>query len=502
MLGLVQSIFTELQDDEAYYWMFSQYLDWGYFDHPPMVAVWIRLFTADLTLDHLEGFIRLGSVIGSALSSWFLYRTVSLLHSERAGLFAAVLYNASFYSAVTAGLYILPDSPQMVFWTLALLLIVKITNNESSWKLWLLFGTVAGLCIMSKVHGVFLWIGLGGYILFQRNSWLKKPQPYIAVLITTVIISPIFFWNVYYDFATFRFHSNRVDVDKLVFQWKFFFRELGMQIGFNNPVNVFVIIAALVGWFRRKLRYQPALAVYAFMAVPLSVLLLFVSIFRNVTLPHWSGPAYVSLMPLAAVWLANAVTARFPKILGWALSIFLFSYLSYSAIIKFYPGTYGSQKAENFGRGDITLDMYGWRKASRAFDSLYRGDVAKNLMPRNAALVTTHWWGAHVEYYFGRSNGLKMIGLGKPQYLNEYLWTNKWRLNEVDMNHAYCIIPVDDQYRVPSDYFAETELALNISVNRNGKPAHKFLVYRLRGLKKPVPVVNKKELALPVKKSS
>src|ERR671913_413816 len=49
LLGLIQSIFTELQDDEAYYWMFSKYLDWGYFDHPPMIAVLIKLGTTFLS---------------------------------------------------------------------------------------------------------------------------------------------------------------------------------------------------------------------------------------------------------------------------------------------------------------------------------------------------------------------------------------------------------------------------------------------------------------------
>jgi len=43
LLGLMQAGLTELQDDEAYYWVFSRYLDWGYFDHPPMVAVLVKL---------------------------------------------------------------------------------------------------------------------------------------------------------------------------------------------------------------------------------------------------------------------------------------------------------------------------------------------------------------------------------------------------------------------------------------------------------------------------
>jgi hypothetical protein len=295
---------------------------------------------------------------------------------------------------------------------------------------------------------------------------------------------------VQYDFATFRFHSNRVDVDEFVFQWRYFFKELGSQIGFNNPVVFFLAIIALVNFYRGKISYSPVLLIYTMIALPLAFLLLFVSLFRNVTLPHWSGPAYVSLMPLAAVWLAEHSKKIFPNILRWGLGIFLLSYVGYSAIVKFYPGTYGSQKESNFGYGDITLDMYGWRKASLQFDSLYKDDISKNKMPVNAALVTTKWWGAHVEYYFARPSHLKMIGLGNPHYLNEYLWTNKRRKNEVNLNNVYCVVPSDDKYGLPPDFYRIKELALVITVNRGGKPAHKFLVYRLRELKKAVPVVN------------
>lgn len=488
-IKLILAFVLELGNDEAYYWIYSQYWQWNYFDHPPMVAVWIRLFTANLSLEQYEGFIRLGSVVGCALSSWFLFKAVALLHSEKAGWFAAVLYNISFYSGITAGLYIMPDSPQMFFWTLALLLIAQIARDENNWSKWLLLGVVAGLCIMSKAHGAFLWMGLGGYVLFQRNAWLKKPQPYIAFLITIIIISPIFFWNISYDFATFRFHGNRVDVDEFIVHGKYFFKELASQVGFNNPVNFFLVLSALIAWFRRRILYQPALAIYIFIGIPLAFLLLFISLFRNVTLPHWSGPAYVSMMPLAAVWLANTSQNLFPKILKWGLAIFLMAYLGYASIIKFYPGTYGSHNKEEYGRGDVTLDMYGWRKASAQFDSLYKDDVSKNKMPAIAAMVTSNWWGAHVEYYFARPLHLKMIGLGKPQHLNEYLWTNKWRKDDVDLNNAYCIIPSDDKYSVPADFFQTKELAMIIEVNRNGKPAHEFAVYRLKGLKKDVPVV-------------
>lgn len=489
-IRLFLAFICELGNDEAYYWLYSQYWQWNYFDHPPMVAVWIRVFTANLALEQYEVFIRLGSVVGCALSSWFLFKAVTLLHSEKAGWFAAVLYNISFYSSITAGLYILPDSPQMVFWTLALLLIARITKNENSWTNWLLFGVVTGLCIMSKIHGVFLWIGLGGFILFQQIKWLKKPQLYVAFLITLIIISPIFFWNLAYNFATFRFHSNRVDVEEFVLHGKYFLTEIRNQFFFNNPVVSVLGVTGIIAWFRKKMDYQPAMAIYIFVGAPLAFLLLFVSLFRNVTLPHWSGPAYISFIPIAAIWLSNSTDKFFPLILKFGMVIFFVSYLGYTLVVKFYPGTFGSHNKEEQGRGDLTLDMYGWRQGAIKFDSLYRNDVRKNIMPANAALVSSNWWGAHVEYYFARPLHLKMIGLGGPRQINEYLWTNKWRKNEVDLNNAYCIIPTDDKYYVPAVYYQTKELVFIIDVNRSGKLSHSFAVYRLRGLKRPVPVVN------------
>ena len=43
VINLLQAIFTGLHSDESYYWMYSENLAWGYFDHPPMVAMFIHL---------------------------------------------------------------------------------------------------------------------------------------------------------------------------------------------------------------------------------------------------------------------------------------------------------------------------------------------------------------------------------------------------------------------------------------------------------------------------
>ena len=297
---LVIAFVLDLGNDEAYYWLYSQDMKWNYFDHPPMVAVWARLSTLNLWLQEYPGFIRLGSIASNAVATWVLYKTVTTLHSQKAGWLAACLYNASFYAGITAGLFIMPDAPQMVFWTLSLWMLARITKDASSWTNWILFAIAAGLCMMSKVHGVFIYFGLALFIIIRRWQWLKLPQLYVATAISLLIVSPILIWNIQNNFASYRFHSARVKVDETVETFPFI-REILQQFLYNNPFNVVLMLIAIVAGLQLGYKKLPALSLYNCIALPLAGALLFVSLFRDATLPHWSGPAYVTLVPAAAM---------------------------------------------------------------------------------------------------------------------------------------------------------------------------------------------------------
>lgn len=45
VLNMLQVSFMELTSDEGYYWFYAQHLQWGYYDHPPMIALMIQLGT-------------------------------------------------------------------------------------------------------------------------------------------------------------------------------------------------------------------------------------------------------------------------------------------------------------------------------------------------------------------------------------------------------------------------------------------------------------------------
>jgi hypothetical protein len=41
-VNLTQALLTNLTYDEAYYWLYSQHLAWGYYDHHPLIALFIK----------------------------------------------------------------------------------------------------------------------------------------------------------------------------------------------------------------------------------------------------------------------------------------------------------------------------------------------------------------------------------------------------------------------------------------------------------------------------
>ena len=231
----------------------------------------------------------------------------------------------------------------MVFYTFSLWMLAKITLNDKKWIWWILFGIGSGLCIMSKVHGVFLWIGLGLYIAFLKRSWLANPRLYAALALALVITSPILIWNIQHNFLTYRFDSERIIVKGFSINWVRFFDTLFAHFMINNPFNMAFIFLAFIAWRRHKMYFLPALSIYNFIGLPLGLLLLFISLYRF-TLPHWSGPAYITLLPLAAIWFAEVSKKLvYPKFLVFNLAGTILFYIVCTLTINYYPGTFGSK---------------------------------------------------------------------------------------------------------------------------------------------------------------
>src|SRR5437762_14093265 len=113
ILGLIQSRYTELLDDEAYYWVYSRFLDWGYFDHPPMIALLIKIGYA---IFPSELGVRLLVAILSTAALWLIEK---LLNEKDDKLFYGIALSMGILQL--GGIIAAPDVPLMFFTSLFLL---------------------------------------------------------------------------------------------------------------------------------------------------------------------------------------------------------------------------------------------------------------------------------------------------------------------------------------------------------------------------------------------
>ena len=193
----------ELTFDEAYYTLWSRSLSFGYLDHPPMVALLIRASTA------LFGEVRIWRAgafaprcVGAmpaliAFIAWRLFGS-----AEKAAL-AALMWIAMPLVAIGA-LFVTPDAPLVVFWTLGLAALVELWRTGQ--RRWLLaIGLALGLALQSKFTAAFFAAGVGLALAATPSlrRWLVSPALYAGLAVALAIFAPFVVWNAEHGWATF-----------------------------------------------------------------------------------------------------------------------------------------------------------------------------------------------------------------------------------------------------------------------------------------------------------
>ncbi len=488
----------ELSVDESYYWLYALYPDWSHFDHPPMVGFTIQLFSLNLLFDS-EWILRLGPVVISAFNTVLAYRIGLLIKDSVTGLYAAMLYTSSIYLSVLAGVFIIPDAPQTLFWMLALHSLIHSLPSDpierAAKKHLLLAGLFTGLAIYSKYHGIFIWAGALLYIIMFNRRWLRQPVLYLSGMISIVFIIPILYWNLQHQFISFGFHSGRV-TPALSIHLEYFLREMGGQIAYNNPVNFFLIagslLAALAG---KSFLPKTIFRVLILNAIPLWAVFTAFSLFRP-TLPHWTGPAYTSMIFVAAAWLREkSLTTNsgrdqmiIPSSLKWAVSIIGFLAILAIFVINYLPAGLGKkQEITTYGEGDFTQDMYGWRQVADGFLRIRNRDIDMGLMSADAPILTFRYFPASFyDYYFAYDKGINVLVPASPDKAHNYIWINEQRGGMKAGDDAYCLV-VSNWYSDPAadhgPYFNTIEGPETFEITRSGVVVRYGLVYRLRGYK-------------------
>jgi len=236
IINLLQAGFTPLDNDEAYYWMYSKFLAWGYFDHPPMIALMIK---AGYSIFHNELGVRLMTVFGQLITLYIIWMLLDKEKREQKGnvilfFMLAVLMPVN----IVYGFISTPDAPLILF-TAVFLLIYKKFLTEESWKNTILLGISVAALAYSKYHGGLLIL----LIILSNPRLLRSLKFYVAGFIALFLFLPHLYWQFSNGFPSVKYHLvERVSA----FNPHHVPDYLASQIGFHNPFLLIMLIWIMI----------------------------------------------------------------------------------------------------------------------------------------------------------------------------------------------------------------------------------------------------------------
>lgn len=255
---LVLAASIPLAPDEAYYRIWAQAPAAGYFDHPSMVAVWVRLgmFLAGDTALGVRFMgpvsICLGTVLIAQAAYGWLQGQVGVEQARVAGLRAGLLFNGTLGVGLGA-LVMTPDAPVLLFMALMLWGLVQACIGQRR-AMWLVVGLAIGLGFDSKytiilpVAGLVIWL----VATQEGRAWLRTPWPVCAGFVALVCASPVIWWNARHGWASFLRQGGRVGDWNPARVLTYMGELLGGQIGLASPlVFVFFVAGVWLLWRRR-----------------------------------------------------------------------------------------------------------------------------------------------------------------------------------------------------------------------------------------------------------
>lgn len=210
--------------DESYYYVYSQNLNWSYFDHPVLVAL-VTGFGTWLTGDVSPFTIRLGTLILHTGSLLLLYLTSVRLFSLKAAKLTLAIASISPIFLIAFGILTLPDNPLMFFWSASLYCASceffarnqALSNSEAvahpyrpSYRLAIL-SVLVGLACLGKYHGFILGLGLVAFCLISpsHRCVFRSPWAWLGLGLFIITTAPFWVWNLQHDWVSLRFQSER-----------------------------------------------------------------------------------------------------------------------------------------------------------------------------------------------------------------------------------------------------------------------------------------------------
>lgn len=343
-----------LSVDEAHYALYALKPDWSYFDHPPMVG-WLQIpFVA---LSQQDWVMRLAPISLYALLNYLLYKLScqSLPNAHRwTGFWVLLLVNSAVMFQLL-GLALLPETPFLIFALLTIMTILRL-RQQAELKYWLWLGVWIGLAGLSKYTAITLVASIILLVIIEKRwRWLTTPGPWLAMLVTLLIITPVIYWNASHDWISFKYQLEHGTRDP---NWLFFkaLTSQAAQFIVYTPLLYLTGLVLMLLAFWRHSDYR----VLAVFALPVIALFAFGS-GHKVTLPHWTALAWLTLAPAVVDWLIrhwSLIYVRWLVYLSAGLALILTLFVNLLLVFPWLAPINSKNSLK---------DLYGWQEvANRA----------------------------------------------------------------------------------------------------------------------------------------
>jgi hypothetical protein len=332
ILNFFQAFFTPLNNDEAYYWMYSKYLAWGYFDHPPMIALMIRI---GYLFSHNELGVRLMVVLCQIVSILIIWSLTDKEHrqkKENIVLFIMLVAILPVFNIF--GFIATPDSPLILFAAVFLFAYNRFLKKEN-YRNTMFMGLSMAALMYSKYHGGLLII----LVLLSNLRLLKSPKFYMAAIQAGILFLPHLFWQYSNGFPSLKYHLiERVSGFNPVNVPEYLLNQIILHNLFILPVCIWLIIKN-----RAENRFERALK-YIFVGF---IVFFFIESFRYHIEPQWTA---VICVPMLIILFNNIdYISKTGKAVKW-ITIFLFPVILFIRIafmFDFLPVSYLKKEFHN-----------------------------------------------------------------------------------------------------------------------------------------------------------
>ena len=426
-LHFLVAALTPLTVDEAHYALYGQFLDWSYFDHPPLVG-WLQALA--LQLGEQEWQLRLGALFSYALSLGLIhgytrYLTQSLVTANLAGL----LFTAMPILHVL-GIGLVPDTLLLPL-SIALIWQAQRTLQQPSILNWTLVGGLLGLSALSKYTALLFTIGLLLVLFTSTQSWrwFIKARFWLAVLVAGLLSLPIFYWNAQHDWVSIHYQLNhgRPAQD---FEWLNVGQSQVSQLFLYTPLiwlGAWLSVLAFKDWWQPIAYRQLVL----FMLPALMVFTL--SSGKEPSLPHWLAFFYVLLLPL----IANRLIGQSSSLTKLSLANLLYGLALTGLVISLslFP------KLTEHWSLNPTQDLIGWKQAT---------EIGQALREPDESLIVTHWVDASRIAWYARPTPVVVMDERYDQF-------DIWFGSPNTDTHGILILPAERPEQSWQTYFTQCQ---------------------------------------------